>query len=371
MDLPMLRAHVGDNRKLLSMVSIHDASEEWSMIDHFPVRVERDVYTTTSYAARSENGAIMGTDGVFLCLGDGVEPDKWRFIKTRLDIGLGTDAERSYSPLVFWSESAHEAMLGEYIKTRRTTPHKQSFEIFKAGMPFGGAVRSELIDKCEEVIFVPNYDMLTDAERQSLISYGHPWVGTAPVDYALDGVSATAVFADRYSDYTMKVFACGFEIDDETKACIEGMLATDDGKASEGDVAERDSWPLTTEIPFRKLSDGFLGACVELLKAATYVEYSVKCNRPMMVQKLKNGSERIYVYNKSSKSYCTAVVESELPITSAEVASAFPVLPVKFVDSENKTGYFDYNKASNDRKCFQIKLCPDGVTIVDIRRENR
>ncbi len=148
------------------------------------------------------------------------------------------------------------------------------------------------------------------------------------------------------------------------------MLTKDDGKPSEADKPDIDISPLTSEIPFRKLSDGFLGACGELLMAAMYKLYPVKCTNPMMVQKLADGGERIYVYNRFDRAYATALVESELPIESAEVASAFPVLPVKFVDEEEKTGYFDYSKVSTDKKRFQIKLAIDGVSVVDIRRKN-
>ena len=114
MDLPLLRAQVGE-RKILSMVSIHDASEEWSMIDHAPVRVERDVYTMTAFASKNQKGARPASDGVFICLGDGVERQTWDFIKKRLDIGFNAEVRRSVSPLVLWSDHAHKKMLGEYI----------------------------------------------------------------------------------------------------------------------------------------------------------------------------------------------------------------------------------------------------------------
>jgi hypothetical protein len=89
----------------------------------------------------------------------------------------------------------------------------------------------------------------------------------------------------------------------------------------------------------------------------------------MMVHKLSDGSERIYVYNKYGNAYITALVESEFAVDNAEIASTFPILPVKFVDEEDDSGIFDYSKASNSRKCFQMRLAPDGLTIVDIRRK--
>lgn len=369
MDLPLLRTQVGD-RQVVSMVSIHDASEEWSMIEHAPVRVERDVYTMTSFTSRGKEGPRPVADGVFLCLGDGVSADKWSFIKKRIDVGFDARVVGSYSPMVLWSDSAHEAMLGEYIEKRRTTPHKQSFEIFKAGMPLGGAVRSEYLGEIDEVLFVPNYDMLSDTEKEALRAYGSPWVGTVPVGTDISELMAEYVCTDRYSDYPMTAFLCGARLGEEKRGEIEELLAKDDGVPSVGDIPEAYVHPPIAELPYRKLSAGFVSACARLLGCAMYSRYPVKCNHPMMVHKLSDGRERIYVYNKHDNAYITALVESELPIETADVASTFPILPVKFVDSEDTSGAFDYTKASARKKCFQMKLAPDGLTIVDIRRKS-
>ena len=368
MDLPLLRAQVGE-RQVVSMISIHDASEEWSMIDHAPVRVERDTYTTSSFLAKNGDGARNCSDGVFICLGDGVEREKWNFIKKRVDIGFSAETVRSLSPLVFWSDSAHGAMLDEYIKTRRTTPHKQSFEIFKAGQPFGGAIRSEYIEKAEEVLFVPNYDMISEDEKKMLASYKYPFVATAPADYKLDEISLCAVFTDRYSDYPMKVFLCGLDLDEEKKKEIEEKLSFVDDTPSSGDAPEKEIHPLIEEMPFRKLSRGFIDACVLLLDYAAYSQYPVRCDYPMMAQKLSNGWERLYIYNKHDNAYRNVVVESLCEVEGAEIVSDFPVLPVKFVDEEDKSGYFDYTKTQSVKRNFQIRLAPDGLTIVDIKRK--
>jgi hypothetical protein len=97
----------------------------------------------------------------------------------------------------------------------------------------------------------------------------------------------------------------------------------------------------------------------------------ITCNHPVMIQKLADGVERLYIYNKYDNGYVTALVNSDRAIETADVASDFPVLPVKFVDAEDKSGYFDYEKASRARKCFQVKLAPDGVTVVDIKRAGK
>ena len=368
MDLPLLRTQVGDENKVLSMVSIHDASEEWTMIDHAPVRVERDVYTMTSYASVNKNGARQVADGVFICLGDGVERQKWDFIKRRLDIGFSTDTVRPRSPLMLWSDTANDKMIDAYINTRRTTPHKQSFEIFKAGTPFSGAVRSELIDKVDTVLFVPNFDMLSSKEREALAAYKYPWVATVPAGYDMGELKPAALYTDRYSDYPMSVLSFGFEPKGELSAEIEKLLSVDDGRASDGDLPERFIHPLIEELPFRKLSDGFIKTCALLLKDATRSQTGLSCSHPVMIQELRDGVERIYFYNKYDNAYINVVVDSEYTVESAEIVSDFPVLPVKFVDAEEKSGYFDYSKASSERKHFQIRIAPDGLTIVDIKR---
>ncbi len=369
MDVPLLRAQVGEGKKILTMVGIHDASEEWSMIDHAPVRVERDAYTALSFSARTSGETTPASDGVFLCLGDGVERSKWDFIMKRVNVGANMEFDKTLSAVVLWSDRAHGAMLDEYIKTRRASPHKQSFEIFKAGAAIGGAVRSELLvsDKLSEILFVPNLDMLSSEEQSALKAYKYPWVATTPAGFESVGIS----FTDGHSDYPMTVFAANIELSAEDTERLSILAKEDDGRESRGDEPERDITPTIDEIPFRKLSSGFLSVCAELLNMAVGQSAGLYCNHPMMIQRLADNTERLYIYNKYDNGYATAMVNSKTPIDSADIASDFPVLPVKFVDGEDKSGYFDYEKASKVRKCFQVKLAPDGVTVVDITRAGK
>ncbi len=367
MDLPLLASQV-DKARVLPMVSIHDASEEWSMIDHAPVLLERDVYTTTAYAAVDDSGARRASDGVFICLGDGVDREKWSFIKKRLDIGFATETEKPRSPLIFWSDYASEQMLDEYIDNKRTTPHKQSFEIFKAGTAFSGSVRSEYIGNTDAPLFVPNLDLLSLEERKSLASYKRPWVATAPAGYIPSGLTPEIILTDKYSDYPMSVMAFGFEVQSSKREELSALLLLDGGAPTLANLDEEYVHPPIKELPYTKLSDGFVSAMAELLRLAVYSETRIASNHPIMIQQLSSGVERIFIYNKYESAYVNALVESDYPIESAEIASDFPILPVKFVDSEDNSGYFDYEKQSGERKRFQVRLAPNGLTIVDIKR---
>ena len=368
MDTPLVKAQIG-NAHTVSMLGVQDASEEWSVLAHAPSKLERDLYTITSMRNFRGEDCIPSMEGIFICLGDGVEPHEWAFLRERLEIGLGTDAEKAWSPVILYSEQAEDRLIPEYIRTRRTSPHKQSFEIFKSGTPFAGAVRTDELDGFAGTLFVPNFDLLTDAERADLLKNGSAFVGTVPAGFDLTGVEGlrvTYACTDGYSDYPMTAFVSGAEISAEVQSAVSEMLSEDDGKANLTEINDLVN-PLKAQIPFRKLSDGFVKACGALLRACMRGNFPVESSVPMMALRLKNGCDRLYLYNPHEQHYAQGVVTSDEPIVEAKVASAYPVLPVRFVDAMN-TGFTFDRKAQSSHKRFQCKLAPAGVTVVDIKR---
>jgi hypothetical protein len=123
--------------------------------------------------------------------------------------------------------------------------------------------------------------------------------------------------------------------------------------------------PLENEAPFRKLNTGFIKACGQLLQIAMYASFPVECNYPMMAVRLKNGKDRLYIYNPDENVYGHAVVTCREEPQAVDIHSHYPVLPVRFL-TEGNTGFaFDYTKKVAKNR-FQTKTTPAGVTIVDI-----
>ena len=367
LELPLLRTQVGE-RKVVSMVGVQDASEEWSVLDHDPSRLERDIFTMTSFRRFDKKGCDSAADGLFLCLGDGISKTGWNFLTSHFAKGFEADASYSHSPVILWSDTASEKMIDEYISTRRTAPIKQSWEIFKSGALFGGAVRTDDLDCFEGTLFVPNFDLLSDAEKQRLTEGSFDFVGTVPADYDLSQVSPDFECTDRYSGYPMKAFIRGAAVDDETADRIAKLLSEDDGIPSRADESEHECDPLRVELPYQKLSQGFIDACRELLKTVMYKHFPVSASVPMLALKLKNGKDRLYLYNPDERHYNHAVVTCEYNV-KAETASFYPVLPPRYVQQKNTAFSFDYNKVQEKRNKFQTKLAPTGITIVDIEKE--
>ena len=363
---PFLRAQIKDGR-ILNMLGVQDASEEWSVLEHQPVKLERDIYTITSYSYTDENGCRSATDGMFICLGDGISKEHWRFLKGRIDTGFDTDPEYVHSPSVLWSDTANERMLHAYIETRRPSAHKQTYELFKNGTPIGGSVRSENLEHFTGTLFVPNFDLLSDEEKSKLAASSLTWVGTAPADFDLSawGIQPEFVCVDTCSDYPLQAFLCGASVPAETAEKILALCAEDDGIPSCGDEPERMIHPLENEAPFRKLNTGFIKACGRLLQIAMYASFPVECNYPMMAVRLKNGKDRLYIYNPDENVYGHAVVTCREEPQAVDIHSHYPVLPVRFL-TEGNTGFaFDYTKKVAKNR-FQTKTTPAGVTIVDI-----
>ena len=368
MDLPLLRAQVGEHT-VLSMLGVQDASEEWSVLAHTPTRLERDLYTMTAFSGGGEDGKRAAADGVFLCLGDGIPHRDWEKLHRLIDIGHSTNVQRSYSPMLLWSDVAADKMLAEYMATRRTTPHKQGFEIFRAGVPLGGAVRSELLPQLCCPLFVPNYDMLSDEEKRQLAEYPHPWVGTAPANFPLLELSPTYVCQDWFSDRPLKAFVCGADLDAALRAEIDEVLSVEDPTPSRATEPEAEVHPPIAELPFAKLTDGFLRAVCILLQTCMCKKLSVCCNVPLLAVKQENGDDRLFLFNPHDNGYVSAKVTSKRELLSAEVASSYPVLPVKFFHEERFDGVFSFEETAEPKHHFKVKVAPDGVTVVDIRRK--
>ena len=74
-------------------------------------------------------------------------------------------------PTVVWSDAAFYNTLPDFIQTRRWTLHKFMVELAKSGTQTGAMVRMEhLSERCGD-LFVPNFDLLSEEEKQTIAAY--------------------------------------------------------------------------------------------------------------------------------------------------------------------------------------------------------
>jgi len=366
--LPTISAFIPDE-KLITMLGVRDDTEEWDLIHHAPCSLERDIYNLTGFMRKDKDGYKRCTDGFLICLGDSLRKEDWEWIHERFEQGMYVGAQKSETPTVIWSDNAFYNLLPEYIKTKRWTPHKYLFELGNRGTLMNAVAKIENLDSVEGVIFVPNFDLLSDEEKKAVASYNRGSVictamkGFDPAQY---GIIPDISFEDNFSSYSAMAFAYNTEITDETRAEIARLVSEDDGKP-DPHVDELGEYPhtiLKETLKYTKVTEGFANA-VALLVKNTGTELFTS-NLPITAMKLKNGKYRICVSNPSYVSYGYGVVSCKKPYKSVKSVSAYPVLPLKLLNAADQRVSFAQTVADGTQCHFRVKSTPGGMCIFEV-----
>lgn len=350
----------------VSMLGLQDATEEWSVMHHAPCLHERDAYTVMSYRMTDKDGSHRAVDGYFLCLGDGIAKEDWDKERVLLEKSLSSRDGEAVSASMLWSDAAHEAMLHEYIETRRWTPHKYFYELAKAGANLGGTVRVDGLGNYSGALFVPNFDMLSENEKKLVEEYKGAILATAAADYDISDLSADIIFKDNFSTNPMQAFTLGAKISDSVRERIAELISIDDGTENLTNVKDAPEYDNTLfdTLVFSKVTRGFSDALALLLLHIDTMPF--KIDKPSMVFKMPDGAYRLYLFNENDNHYHRAFVESDHEIVSTRIVTDFPVLPPRFLNKASGTLQHSYNGQPTDTHAFEIKIQPGGVTVIDV-----
>ena len=331
---PTTAAHLPKG-KLISMVGVHDPTEEWSMIHHQPTQHERDMYTMMAYHTIDGEGIRRSLEGYMMCLGDGLSASDWQWESKRMSAATDGRVKKCLSGAMLWSENANEAMLDEFIRTRRWTPHKHFYELAKKGTLLGATVTPEGLAGYEGLLLVPNIDMLTPDEQRAVAEYkGGAVLCTAMkgFDEGKIGIKASVEITDKFSNYPLRAFAFGCTVTDEMSTRLDALTAVDDGTENLPEdllaVEEPDN-TLVDTLVFSKVTDGFVTALAEL--AAHIMGAPFEINKPNIQLLLDNGDNRLYIFNDCMNKYHRAFVKAPSEIDDAWSVSAFPILPPRYI----------------------------------------
>jgi hypothetical protein len=365
---PLTAAFVPEG-KLLSLLGVKDATEEWDVLHHAPCLLERDIYTLLSYMTTTGKGLKRALDGLMVCLGDGIRGEEWKWLRERLDIGFVEGVRQVLAPTLIWSDTALYNTLPAYIRTRRWTVHKFYYDMAERGTLCGAVMRSEYLASAEGCLFVPNFDLLSEAEKQAVAAYRKGAVvctaaveNFAPADH---GISPDLYLVDKFSNYPMCAFAFNASIGD--KDALTALTETDDGTENlKGDPADAPEHTnvLVETLTFCKVTTGFRKACALLLKTVGCDLFT--CNLPMVPMRMDDGRYRLYLSNPEMNSYGYANVTAKYAIRQVVSVSKYPVLPVKFMDSPSAGVGWVGKDSNGTQRTFRVKVTPGGVTILDV-----
>ena len=356
---------------LISMLGLQDATEEWSVMHHAPSRHERDLYTMMAYHMIDGDGTSRALGGYFLCLGDGIHRDDWNWERTRLEAAMTANAEQVVSPVMLWSDKAHDAMMKEYIKTRRWTPHKHFYELSKSGAMCAATVKIDGLKNHTGAILVPNFDMLPDDERKAVLEYKKGAIlCTASPDFIPEkaGINPSFIISDRFSTYPIKAFVLNSDVSNEVKLEVEQLIGTDDGTENlTGDIAnvKEHEYVLNDTLVFSKVTQGFVDAMAKILIDISAMPFEI--DKPNIILKQRDGAYRLYLFNDSDIKYHRAFVKSKKEISDTKTVTHFPILPPRWMEEAKGDLHHIYKDGEKPvKKNFEIKIQPAGVTIVDV-----
>lgn len=358
-----------ENAKKFHMLGVKDVSEEWDMLHHSPNMLERDMSYMASFHRQTENGLKRCLNGFIICLGDGIYEDEWEWLHDRFNTAFSETPKKYISPSLVWSDHAHYALMPEYIKTRRYTPHKFMAELDWKKANIGAVVRTEHINENSGDLFVPNFDLLSEDEKQKLAAYkGGSVIATAsamgdfkPENY---GIKPEIYFEDHDTPFVNMAFAYNIEI--ANKDAILEVLAEDDDTEILADPfnAEDKINTIYQLIPFQKVSIGFRKALAMLVNASN--DKLFESTDPVVAMEMPDGAIRMYVINDNRLTYASAVIEiKNHDIEKVNVVSKFPLLPVKFSD-ERKFSFATATDHPNGQHTFRVLVPQGGVSIVDV-----
>ncbi|MBE6929580.1 MAG: hypothetical protein E7463_04805 [Ruminococcaceae bacterium] len=370
--IPLMKALI-PNTRLYQMLGIRDDAEEWDVLHHAPNQFERDVYTGLSYQLITGRGINRCIEMPFMTLGDSIDANDWQITNRYLDTAYSLKPDKVLSPVLYWSDSAFDAFLDVYIRTRRPSDAKLTAILEENGAFCGGVVRSEDLDAHDGPLFIPTFDLLPPSEIERLLSGNQPILAMAAADYVLPSGSASVCIRDRFSTVPLQAFLLNVPAPTDMKP-YEELLAADDGtpNLSQDVMALDDNREIQdNEMLFAKVTAGFAKACAMLFVHMDSVCNLFRANVPLTVYRQKNGSYRLNLYNRYEGSYDLALVKSGRQIDDVQILSSFPYLKVKFVD-EVTDAYADIvtmarSQDASSQKAFQVKIRPADTAVLELR----
>ena len=376
MSMAQVMSAYNPDKNLLTLLGVKDCTEEWDVLHHSPTRLERDMYTLATLFKQVGNKYKTSTDGYVVTLGDGITAEEWEWIRERSDIAFSEIPKDILVPSVVWSDTAHYKLLDDYINTRRPSLHKQMYELLNHKASFGAIVRTEELENTTGAIFVPNFDLLSDEEKNKVLSYKNGVViCTAPSDYVKENVENYFSFEDKYAAYKMSVFVLNIKEEDVIKAKIKEFF--DDNEEICEPSGEPKLWEdgrfFKVQMPFRAMSEAFLKSCAYIInKADNSVFESDARILPVL---LENGKYRLFVFNFDNV-YAGFKIFINKEFEKVEIVSKYPVITPRFVYKVNPwASKFDGAKAESIAigletdeipGGFLAKVTPYGVSIFDI-----
>lgn len=341
--LMLMRAGLPD-AKLIFLHNTHDVVEEWDAIRHVPTLLEKEIHALTGvYHHRPDGSLRPASDGLLVCLGDGLDEHHWRWLRERWALAYSGEPVRTLGATLVWSDALMAAQVEDFTATRGWTVHRLAFHLMTEGAPLQATAEIADLDALTDAILVLNFHLLPAEEQAKVLAYkGGPVILIARADGDLPPVDAR--LDDPSGPLALSCLVYGTQVDApevpawDPPALPEDLLAIEE---------PRGYWD---HFEFRPVSPGFLRACAGVIVSASGAPHLVEGAADVLVMATEESSGRLRLALKNkTEFYARPRVDVRREIARVDILTEFPSLLVRPQGSE-----------------FAVRIPPKGVTVVEV-----
>lgn len=321
--------------KLVALTSIKDVAEQWDIIRHSPMELQRAlVRRNNTFVYR--DGLKKCIDAPFFCLSTSVKKEDWDWLFSNLGQTEAESAESVCGYTALFSRQAVKKEVRNYIETKDYSSSEFNLRLLTGGLDIGCMTDAENVEKIKSPVLVTNYDFLSETEKEALKRVKAPLAVIGKNTSGLNGYKINA----GYGIVLMNAVPYeGIEKDAEKLLKYAEFTPAKGGEDRMGGL-----W--TCPLKYNSLPEGYFKTLAGILsKFAGLAEHGK--NGQVTAIKLKNGKTRYFLSNDSYKYNLMRVT------TAKELKSAVSTMKYK--------GYRVYI----DGKSFTDRVPPRGVCIVE------
>ncbi|MBR7110701.1 MAG: hypothetical protein IKC83_02385 [Clostridia bacterium] len=353
-----------------SMNFVKDSTEEASTVSHMPVATEREIHLYMDWYLLGDK-LKRASSGYFICLGDALKKSEWDLVISNYEKVFKEEPVDYLGAVIGWSDRQINTFLPEYLKGRRWSAHKLLASVNRKGASIMGLCEIDKLNSLKKDVFIPNADLLTDAELERINSLEGVGIVLTTVRGAEQKLSKLVGFEKFYDEGVNEDEFQSVVYVKSNNVCAKDLLSgIDFGQRlpyeDMSKLADTRIW--AESILFRTVSDGFISFIAKVIRNMNYARYGISLSNDCVYTLLKMGGDkyRIIVSNSTLYHYGSSKVYVNSKIKSLENIMSYPIQATKLImEGEAVTAQDAEGKRIKDAIGFLVKFPPGGIGIVD------
>ena len=309
--------------RLTPLAGIHDANEQWGVLQHMPTAMLRNVacnLNTLFYDGKTKKYKSI-TDGPFFCLGDALLESDWNFIRNCWNTGMIKENTQPSGLTIIWSDKRLDKEIASFIQSRRTPSYRITADLMYAGAQLYSIARIEDIGELTGPLLIINPDLLPEDELDTVKNYKN-----GAIFYIGENIVGNPVLVENNHFGGMKFGYESFQADTEFM---------DNSKQYDFDPKhslEKINMLWTHPLEYKPVSEVFYQKCSDFInKQCNFpeiIQYRESCQ--VIVNKMDDKHYRVILSNDEYY-YTHPMVDMKAEIESVKCLTkyeGFPLSPV-------------------------------------------